>query len=1486
MSKITIAGCLLIALASAPPARAAARDTVADRVLGQRGFGTAIPYFVDGTALDAADIAIDRSTVPNRVYVASPDLNRVLGWSDLGRFRAGAPADLVLGQPSVFDGSSGSSFFGCPAPASATTFCAPDRVAVDPAGNLYVVDAYNFRVLEFDRPFATDRVADRVFGQASFTARKVPVPRPLNYPADLAVDARGNLWVVDPAGSRRILEYDAPVSRGTGPDPTPDRIIAAATEAACAIGAPARPCLPASLELSSQGDLYVLDLGVARSSRRLVYQLPLTTDLKADFTLAPEQTAGYLVPQPGVFDAAGNLVFLAYGQVWRYPAPIGPTTTAELLSPQLDIGFIGRPALDSQGNLYVASYETGHQDNFVYVVDPPFQAVAARVGSEYKTTRGLAAPAILAIDRSASPNHLYVVDAYSRILGWRDAEGFANGAAADLVLESNPGGACTAAADHFCPYGSLFTRGGLAVDSHGNLWMADVDNHRVLELHRPFESDAVADRVLGQGGSFTSNACNLGGVSARSLCFPGALAFDSKDHLYVADLENHRVLLFEHPETDDAATKVFGQPDFTHGSCNGRSGPGAATLCLGGLRRGLPAFLRLIQPGRGPAWEPLRGGQPEQQGADLSRSADLRRRGGRGHRPGQLPAGAPRHRSAALRVRRGGGGLSRRRPLRGRSQQRPRAGVPQPFGGHHGRPRFRARRFRHRRRSISAPPSAGHGRQSHGAVGDRGGRPGQSLHRGHRPRPGPGVRRALMKEASWILLIALSLAAPVHAAAGDTAADRVLGQRRLSTSIPYFVDGRIFAATDVAVDRSATPNRIYLADAELNRVLGWSDVARFRAGAAADLVLGQPSQFTGANVYTQKDCPTAPSATTFCRPIRVAVDFRGNVYVADLFDFRVLEFDSPFTTDKTADRVFGQPDFVSRKAAVDPAHSAIDYFMAVTTDDAGNVWMTDPTGTRRVLEFDDPLTNDTKADRAIEPGALGGCVPRDHLCQPADLDISPQGDLYVQDFRPAGVGGGQLFVYLRPLATDLKPDLVLAGNYGYNGLVFDPAGNLLTAGGFYVSRLAAPIGPGSSWQTVAGPFDEEVFTGRVDRDSAGTLYAAGTPWPESGNDRAYLYDPPYQTAPIAIGRERMTDRGLARPTLVAVDRSSSPNHLFVLDTTNRVLGWRDSEGFASGAPADLVIAGNDPALGTCNPNGVDARRFCAANSQTLGGLAVDPSGNLWLSDPGDHRVLEFDRPFESDAVADRVLGQGGSFTTRVCNQGGVSARSLCVPGALAFDRDGNLYVADLRNSRVLLFRDPLRTDAVADKVFGQADFQHGVCGAPSARTLCLGFEEGDIFPQFVGTAALAVDRQGTLYVADSVRNRVLLFRNAATSDAVADAVLGQSGKFTTQSLGTGRKRFGGAPEGLAVGPAGELYVADTANDRLLVFDDPLRRDSADRVFGHADFNTGGNPLSPYVAIPPPTAKNLLRPHAIAVDGMGDLYVADTEYNRVLAFDRP
>jgi hypothetical protein len=765
-----------------------------------------------------------------------------------------------------------------------------------------------------------------------------------------------------------------------------------------------------------------------------------------------------------------------------------------------------------------------------------------------------------------------------------------------------------------------------------------------------------------------------------------------------------------------------------------------------------------------------------------------------------------------------------------------------------------------------------------------------------------------MKQLVICGLAALALALPVHAAAGDTVADSVLGQRRLNTSLPFLIDGRVFSASDVAVDRSATPNRIYLADVDLNRVLGWSDTARFRAGASADLVLGQQSLVTGSFVSTLDECPAPPSPTSFCRPSRVAVDPSGNVYVVDSFNDRVLEFDRPFATDRTADRVFGQPDFISRGRSDDEEAGFSRELLDVAADGAGNVWMADPSGSRRLLEFDNPLTHDTLPDRVIEPAAVEDCDrrhPQDRLCLPYELAISPQGDLYVQD---AALFGGLtlLRVFRQPLTTDLTPDFELSPA-GFPGLGFDPAGNLYFTSGTALNRLPAPAGPGTRFETVF-PGTTTDISGRLDVDTSGNVYTAHyrLAFRESVNF-VYAFQPPFQAKPQRLGRiKQPNDGSLFHPSLVAVDRGSFPNHLYAVDATNKVFGWRDAAGFANGAPADLILDGYGPGRRDsgdfCQSISVvvNARRFCVGDSFIQGGMAVDSHGNLWLSDVTNHRVLEFNRPFESDGVADRVLGQKGSFTTNRCNQGGIGAGSLCFPGALAFDGADNLYVADLGNHRVLLFLDPLRRGTAA-KVFGQADFQHGDCNRglshPAAATLCLGHEEGDINVYFIAAGGLAVDSRGTLYVADPENVRVLAFRNAPSSSGRADAVLGQDGRFATTLQGTGARRFAGpgfvdntfGPSGLTVSPAGDLYVADTPNDRVLVFTDPLLDDTADRVFGHADFAAGGAVQPPptyYGNVPPPTAARLLRPSDAAIDAAGNLYVADMDYNRVLRFDRP
>jgi len=78
----------------------------------------------------------------------------------------------------------------------------------------------------------------------------------------------------------------------------------------------------------------------------------------------------------------------------------------------------------------------------------------------------------------------------------------------------------------------------------GSLYVADAINNRVLEFEDP-ANDSTADRVFGQGGDFTTNTQNNGGVSADSLGDVAGVAVDPDGNLYAGDRLNHRVLSYD-----------------------------------------------------------------------------------------------------------------------------------------------------------------------------------------------------------------------------------------------------------------------------------------------------------------------------------------------------------------------------------------------------------------------------------------------------------------------------------------------------------------------------------------------------------------------------------------------------------------------------------------------------------------------------------------------------------------------------------------------------------------------------------------------------------------------------------------------------------------------------------------------------------------------------------------------------------------------------
>jgi hypothetical protein len=280
---------------------------------------------------------------------------------------------------------------------------------------------------------------------------------------------------------------------------------------------------------------------------------------------------------------------------------------------------------------------------------------------------------------------------------------------------------------------------------------------------------------------------------------------------------------------------------------------------------------------------------------------------------------------------------------------------------------------------------------------------------------------------------------------------------------------------------------------------------------------------------------------------------------------------------------------------------------------------------------------------------------------------------------------------------------------------------------------------------------------------------------------------------------------------VAVDAAGN---LYVSDANNnRVLEY-DSP-FTTDTIADKVFGQNGSftsqlgslttSTGCSNP--VNADSLCSP-----AGVALDAAGNLYVADSFNSRVLEYNTPLTTDTTADKVFGQSGSFTTQTCNNGGVSANSLCVPGGVAVDAAGNLYIDDVNNSRVLEYNTPLTTDTTADKVFGQGGnftSQNGCSNPVSADSLCSPF-------------GVALDATGNLYVADSFNSRVLEYNTPLTTDTTADKVFGQSGSFTTQTCNNGGVSANSLciPGSVAVDAAGNLYISDDNNNRVLEYDAP------------------------------------------------------------------
>ncbi len=318
---------------------------------------------------------------------------------------------------------------------------------------------------------------------------------------------------------------------------------------------------------------------------------------------------------------------------------------------------------------------------------------------------------------------------------------------------------------------------------------------------------------------------------------------------------------------------------------------------------------------------------------------------------------------------------------------------------------------------------------------------------------------------------------------------------------------------------------------------------------------------------------------------------------------------------------------------------------------------------------------------------------------------------------------------------------------------------------------------------------------------------------------------------------------------------------------------------SSGMNAALVIGQSNFTL-SLSLAGTPAPAPTQSNLNGPRDIAFDSSGDLWVVDGINNRILEFKPPFVTGMSASLVIGQT-TFTTGpsvngTCSSTAVTQASLCNPSSIAFDKSGNLWVSDTGENRILEFQAPFSNGMSASLVIGQTNFTTSSslpgCQVSSGQTTCAGSLEGP--------TGLAFDSSGNLWVVDSENNRVLEYNPPFSNSMNASLAIGAS-SLTVTGNGPGQNQLN-LPDYLAFDSSGNLWVTEFSS--ILEFPTPFSTGmNASIIIGQPNFTSD---VSLCNTCFPLRSSLLSTAEGITFDSSGNLWVADNLNGRVLEFNPP